>query len=55
MQSLPLHAHSLFSGLKNDKYASDDKNLSGRTAIGQTDLRAKRSNTSEPLKPTFLN
>ena len=42
VQSLSFHAHSLFSGLKNDKYASDDKNLgellSGKPIFGRNDL-----------------
>ena len=45
LQSLSFHACSLYSGLKNEKYASGESTLSWRTAIGRTDLRAKRPET----------
>ena len=35
-----------FSVLGNDKYASGESTKSRRTAIGQTDLRAKRPDTA---------
>ena len=43
-----------FSGLKNDKYASGESTWSGRTAIGRTDLRAKRPDTHLPRSLTTV-
>ena len=40
------------SGLENDKYATGESTLSCRTAIGRTDLRAKRPDTvTEFIRP----
>ena len=54
MQSLSFHAYSLFSGLNNDKCASSESTWSGRTAIGRTDLRAKRPDTHLPHSLTTM-
>ena len=55
VQSLSFHAYSLFSGLNNDKCASSESTWSGRTAIGRTDLRAKRPDTHLPHSLTTMS
>ena len=46
MVNIPFHAYSLFSGLIKERRVRF-----GRTAIGRTDLRAKRPDTRENTRP----